>query len=510
MPWRCRASLKEPKGRRRIPSPGETAAGAESPPLRPIAVPSSLNIRGLGSPSTAPAAPLTPIANPDAAAHLGELNRVTAPPLVAQVPRIGEGGQFERMQPNALAHTKADTGQSGIGQIHNPFARHGLQVLDAIGSSVIPNVLRFIPGTELHHRDVVGEAQGSVNQDEAQATGEATRQHLGAETTELGARAANEQSEAAQRGQPAPRTGDPTKTIETADGIKQFNPDTGKYDIPVGEAPGKNATQHVVSTDGSVIAIHTNAKTGETTHEIVYKGDPKVNTELTKLQVNGKPHTVVFDKSSNTVVKDLGETGEKPPVVNVNSGNSALDHEIGQYGKPWQTMSTGVSGQLDKILDAEKMVAGGAEQQALGIPKILTALVSGQGSGVRITQAEMNNIAKARGIGGDIEGWFNKIRGKGQLTNTQQQQLNNILGDVRERILQKKAIADGAINEMQAGRSREDVMAADKKAREALDTFERSGNQGSSPAQGGYIVGKYYQGQKYLGGDPKDAKNWGK
>lgn len=179
-------------------------------------------------------------------------------------------------------------------------------------------------------------------------------------------------------------------------------------------------------------------------------------------------------------------------VAGSDKADRALDRQIAQYGKPWQTMSTGVSSQLDKILDAEKMVAGGAMQQALGIPKVLTALVSGQGSGVRITQAELNMIAKARGITGDIEGWFNKIKGQGQLTDTQKEQLGQILGDVRQRILQKKQIADGAIDEMQAGTSRADILATDKKARKALSDYETNTGRTykfTATGQGGHKIG---------------------
>jgi hypothetical protein len=274
---------------------------------------------------------------------------------------------------------------------------------------------------------------------------------------------------------------------------------------PVAE---KNEPKYEKTDDGSIIALTKDPKTGKDGYNVVYHGDPKIPTEVKQIEIGGKPHQVLLNSQTGVTIKDLGESGEKPPVVNVTGGNTALDHEIGQYGKPWQTMSTGVDSQLDKILDAEKMVAGGAIQQALGIPKVLTALVSGQGSGVRITQAEMNSIAKARGIGGDIEGWFQKLSGKGTLIPEQQNQLNGILQDVRARILQKKAIADSALDEMKSGSSRADVIAADKKAAKSLADLER-GNTANS-AQDGYEIGAMYGDMEYLGGPSKSAASWKK
>ena len=130
------------------PQPLRQNLSEQSPqPLRPIASPSYLNVRGFGSPTPAPAAPPTPLAGTPAA------------PL----------GQ----DPEAAAHLKTRDDAirmgSGIHQIHNPFLRGLATVGDAVGSAVLPNVLRFIPGTSLHHRDVVAQNEGVVNEDVARA-----------------------------------------------------------------------------------------------------------------------------------------------------------------------------------------------------------------------------------------------------------------------------------------------------------------------------------------------------
>jgi hypothetical protein len=121
------------------------------------------------------------------------------------------------------------------------------------------------------------------------------------------------------------------------------------------------------------------------------------------------------------------------------------------------------------------MVNGNAEAQALGIPKVLTALVSGQGSGVRITQAELNMIGKARGIQGDVEGTLNSWAGKGRLSAEQQRQLTGILDDVKNRILAKQAIHNDALDRINGAATRQDVIAADKEARQKLNDLEKGG-----------------------------------
>ena len=126
------------------------------------------------------------------------------------------------------------------------------------------------------------------------------------------------------------------------------------------------------------------------------------------------------------------------------------------------------------------MIGGNAEAQALGIPKVLTALVSGAGSGVRITQAEINQMAHARGIQGDFEGMISKLSGKGALTPVQQQQLTGLLDDVKGRLVHKQGIASGALDSINGASKREDIVAADKAARQSLSALESGGTSAST------------------------------
>lgn len=200
-------------------------------------------------------------------------------------------------------------------------------------------------------------------------------------------------------------------------------------------------------------------------------------TKISQLERNGKPHQVLIDERTGNEIKDLGESGEKPANVNVNAGEAALDREAKQFGAAHAKSLDASEAQLEKIADARAMINGNAESQGLGIPKVLTALVGGQGTGVRITQAELTSIAHARGLSGDVEGTLNKWAGKGALSAEQQRQLTSILDDVKNRLVQKQAIAKEAVDNINGASTRSQIVSADKAARQKLSDMETGGAQ---------------------------------
>lgn len=148
--------------------------------------------------------------------------------------------------------------------------------------------------------------------------------------------------------------------------------------------------------------------------------------------------------------------------------STQLDREIGHYAKPYEKQVSDAAAQLDKVNDAYAMVMSpDAAVQALAIPKVLTATVSGMGSGVRITQAEINSILRARGIQGSLEGFVNNIQSGKPLTGAQQQQLGGVLTGIRGKLTQKYQIANNALDRITGAGSRAEIIAADKEGRRA-------------------------------------------
>lgn len=140
--------------------------------------------------------------------------------------------------------------------------------------------------------------------------------------------------------------------------------------------------------------------------------------------------------------------------------------------KPHEKAFEDANTQLEKINDAQLMVKGGAIDQALGVPKVMTALVSGAGSGVRVTQAELNAIGHARGISGDVEGTIRSWLGQGKLTPQQQSQLTDVLENVKQRVIQKRGIANDAILGIRGAPDTTGMIAADNTARKKIMDLE--------------------------------------
>jgi hypothetical protein len=466
------------------PTPAVAPLAAPRPAMRGLASTAPPELSGAAGPASA--APLMPMAMDRPLPPPQPL--LSARPLSQLSPTETEYNRLHHvMTPAELAqggpHTHLNTGASGLEQIHSPWARVPLEILNAIGTGFAPRLTSAIPGTPLHHQAVVAENEDALKTEQGVANEEQRRGLEGAQTAHLGA-------ETEKLGQPPP---DEYAPLNTSTGIRSFNKrsgatkpvtDEGGTELqPFEKTPADKPAYHVLP-DGTVIALHTD-ESGKSNAEVVYKGDPKVPTEVKQLEIGGKPHQVLINSQTGATVKDLGETGEKPPVTNINAETSALDRESSRFAKAHEKSISDANSQLEKITDARAMVNGNAESQALGLPKVLTALVSGQGSGVRITQAELNMIGKARGIEGDVEGFINKLSGKGQLTGTQKQQLTQILDDVKARVLQKQQIANDALDSINSAKSREEIVAADKAARDKLGAMEKGQGGATGPQQGG-------------------------
>jgi hypothetical protein len=67
------------------------------------------------------------------------------------------------------------------------------------------------------------------------------------------------------------------------------------------------------SANGDIVQLTTD-KDGKTTSQVVYHGDPKVETELTSKTVGGQEHHLLINKNTGETIKDLGafKTEETP------------------------------------------------------------------------------------------------------------------------------------------------------------------------------------------------------
>ena len=332
------------------------------------------------------------------------------------------------------------------------------EIGNVAGNIAIPGVMANIPGSQanmqLQEEGLAHRLNSEVGQQSENNERGANAAHLNAETPEVapnaestrklqGAQTENLESETANRGNPA----DPYMAVY------------------------KSLTSMGMSPQDALAEI-------EKDKALALKPPSGEHVNLT---LNGKPTIGTYHPDTGKTTDSQGneianpEPYERPQVTNVNAADASLDREAGRLGKPYEKGISDADAQLDKIADARTMVNGNAEAQALGIPKVLTALVSGQGSGVRITMPELQMIATARGLSGDVQGTLNAWAGKGKLTPTQQKQLTGILDDVKARIVAKQQIHSDALDRINGAASREDVIAADKQARQRLNDVQTHG-----------------------------------
>lgn len=503
-------------------APPQAQPGPSFPSLGMIAGPPSQAASMLAHPpatgqSTAPApvmpseAPALPPTDQEAVSIPGasELSSIAPPPV-----EMGGIGAGEAKPPSASGNPQPAIGplrqaanalaseKSGIGQIHNPWLRVPAAIGEGLINAFVPGghaFTSFVPGFQSHHNMLVNQAEKAATGEETGAKSAADVAHTGAETGLENAQAAgvpaetalkqaetqNYLSEAEARknpdlqvvAHPVVDPNDPEKIPRTG----YFNKKTGvmSYGPEIAAAPAsQQRTSFEKMDDGTVLALSVKPD-GTPTHTVVYKGDPKLATEIKQLEVGGKPHQVLFNAKTGEQIKDLGETGEKPPTVNVNAETSALDRESARFGKTHEANVKAANDQLEKIIEARSMLTtGNAESQAAAIPKVMTALVSGQGTGVRITQPELNAIGNARGIAGDVQGWIQKLGTGKKLTPEQSSQLVGLLDSTSQRLEQKRGIANDALDKINSGGSRADIVKADADARKTLADFEKGGAGG--------------------------------
>lgn len=159
-----------------------------------------------------------------------------------------------------------------------------LRGLDIAGSVLAPNVAVQIPGTTLHHQLLEAENRNNLTSDIVNREREVQTGHQQAE-------AEREQAE----------------TGQIPSQIKEREAQTAKTEAET-EALSRPQSTFQKMDDGSVVQLMTDRNTGQTTAHVVYKGDPKVETDLATLMVGGKPHSVLVNKKTGETIKDLGET----------------------------------------------------------------------------------------------------------------------------------------------------------------------------------------------------------
>lgn len=367
------------------PAPSALASNGTAT-SHPAAVPASTTPGTNGSPATgAPAPSGTPVAVPASASAgprgISQNNPSTA---LSAAPNTPAKAEYDRL-------VKTGSGES---QIKNPWARVPLQVLDAIGSAFFPSLTMGIPGTQLHHDVLVNQARRGVTEE--------------ADVREKEARAEHERAEASN----AKTTAQAPHTLQTAEGIMQWNPDTKRFDIPAGQPPVKEEEEgRTVTTDQGVMQWDPKTKT----YGIKVGNAPeKEGAEKTLQDADGAWYHIGKDNTATPITINGqpfkgkaagGQEGELPLRDRVPQLNKMLTdrYQVLHAGKPlpaeYQIPANATQkdyDRIDKALEGEERAgATAAQQQQLNEMRRQTQTLAGKKEELSVKQAALKAYTPA-------------------------------------------------------------------------------------------------------------------
>lgn len=369
---------------------------------------------------------------------------------------------------------------------------HGLAAAGNIaGDIVAPRVMSMIPGTELNT--------------ELKRAGQ--QQNFGqAEENQLRTAQTKEQNALAAEG-------------ELTDVVM---PDGTIQKIPIKSVPAlqaalaKNQTSLTNSELNNQTRRDTNAATNATHLEGIDETQHGANA-----RAGNKPATANQDKERyEGVIADLQLGKPVSPVdmawakgyekaatlgPQVSAGaasqrqsDAQMDRSRDTQTKRLDVIGKPIRDQQTKLADTLEILNGNmAFSDSLVAPKTLTALVSGQGTGVRITQAEISQVLHGRSTLQDLDGIWQKIVNGKSVTADQRSQINTVLGLVQSKVNQRVSILEQAQDRIDAAGTMDEQRAAIRDAQKQLDALNKGGEQqggkdlGAAPKN--FVEGKTYE-----------------
>lgn len=138
-------------------------------------------------------------------------------------------------------------------------------------------------------------------------------------------------------------------------------------------------------------------------------------------------------------------------------GDPAVEKEYLRASAAIQKSFEKYQQQRDALDAAKSEISQGAVGQATGVIKTLSSLASGQGSGVRITQAELNTLIKARSLGEGFDAWISRMVSGKILPAEQVRQMTVVLNDVEKLATQKQTLYDETLDKLANATSTQEI-----------------------------------------------------
>lgn len=354
---------------------------------------------------------------------------------------------------------------------------HGLSVAGNVaGDIVAPATMSLIPGTQLHNQLVRGQQQ----KDFGEASENAERQ---AQTREQNALADENALVDFPMGDGISQQ-IPAKSVPAFEGMREK--------IAAGQGNSELTNQTRRDTNAATNAAHLEGIAETQQGENQRAANKPATTGQDRERYEGIIADLQLGKPVSAVDAAWAKGFEKAATLGpqVNAGAAAqrqsdalMDRSRDTQTKRLDAIAKPIRDQQAKLADTLAIANGNmAFSDSLVAPKTLTALVSGQGTGVRVTQAEISQVLHGRSTLQDLDAIWQKLTTGKSVTDDQRAQVNAVLGLIQSKVNQRVAILEQAQDRIDAATTVDEQRAAMRDAQKQLDELNKGGvsNSGSS------------------------------
>lgn len=407
-----------------------------------------------------------------------------------------------------------DTG-SGVSQIHNPFLKTAGTIADVIGSGFFPQFAQFVPGSSAHHQGLIANKESQVADEQGQQKAADESALHQAQVDETHGRAAQEAARAEALAHP-PDPKDWTQVTEPI--IDPAHPENGPQVAYVnkndptkiqflGKAAAKpteakqptnemeawmQAPENKGKPVADVLKHFWTAKADATgqekskplTKETAATLNSAWNSLAPKYHMAENPFREGMSDSEVKHVQDsvnaiVGRNqGAQSIVINQEKATAAAANkqdkdtssEYKTHRKELIKDFSDADKQLSAVRKAREEISANPVGQNVGTIATIVAAAGGQGSGVRVTQAELNSLTSHLGPYATFQNWLSSIQGKGKFDDATKAQIDQVLSGVEKIASDKEALLNDTLDRMGDAKSVKEIRDMDKEYRHKVSS----------------------------------------
>lgn len=341
----------------------------------------------------------------------------------ASTPAVSAGVIAPRTQKDMGELQRLETTGSGVSQVQqkHPIVGGLLRGLDIAGSIIAPRIAADIPGTTLHHEQLLNQSRGNIKQDVGEQGEEATAAHTEAETAAIPAQTAHTQAEtnALENPQPKPKEEDwsviPNEVGPHGE-VFQQEKNSGQV-RPVAAMAGVKPIKEPNEADkdkdiGDYLQAHglpdSPANREKARGAIANRGKQEPGSYMPLYDPKSGQIVGAWDPKSGHLIN-------APNLPGTTSAGAGMENKAtaatAKEAQPYQQMVDNAQ-EAHQLADmAEKGNASADVDLTLSFFKMMKGAGS---SGIRFTGQEQNMIMNARNAGAGLEAIGQKVIGEGQ------------------------------------------------------------------------------------------------